>query len=64
MFRRAKAHAGAWNPDLAEEDFRTLKSLNPAMAITVDKELEYIKKMRKEKDEQDKDGLKRLFVKT
>lgn len=34
------------------------------MAPIVDKELDYIRKLRKEKEGQDKDALKKLFVKT
>ncbi|KAL0882974.1 hypothetical protein ABMA27_016465 [Loxostege sticticalis] len=61
LYRRAKAHVGAWNPDLAEEDFKRLKQLNLSMASTVDKEMENIKKMRRQKEEQDKDALKKMF---
>ncbi|CAH0585568.1 unnamed protein product [Chrysodeixis includens] len=63
LYRRGKAHVGAWNPDLAEDDFKKLKSLNPSMAATVDKELEQIKKLRKAKEDQDKDKLKNMFLK-
>ncbi|XP_026761768.1 aryl-hydrocarbon-interacting protein-like 1 [Galleria mellonella] len=63
LYRRAKAHVGAWNPELAVEDFKKLKSLNPSLNATVDKELENIKKLYKEKEEQDKDALKKMFTK-
>lgn len=63
LYRRAKAHIGAWNPDRAEEDLRRLKALNQSMSTTIDKELENIKKMRKEKENQDKDALKSMFLK-
>ncbi|CAH2048727.1 unnamed protein product, partial [Iphiclides podalirius] len=63
LYRRAKAHVGAWNPDQAEEDFKHLKAINPSFATAVDKELENIKKMRKQKSHQDKDALKNLFPK-
>jgi hypothetical protein len=33
------------------------------MSATVDKELEYIKRLRKEKEEQDKGALKKMFEK-
>ncbi|XP_063825728.1 AH receptor-interacting protein [Ostrinia nubilalis] len=62
LYRRAKAHTGAWNPDQAEEDYRKLKTLNPSMAATIDKELERIKTMRRQKTEQDKNALKNLFA--
>lgn len=61
LFRRAKAHIGAWNPDKAQEDFIRLKSINPSMTNIVDKELEIIKKLRKEKENKDKDALKNMF---
>lgn len=63
LYRRAKAHVGAWNPDLAEEDFKHLKAINPTIGTIVDKELEFVKKLRKEKAELDKDALKNLFLK-
>ncbi|KPJ08591.1 AH receptor-interacting protein [Papilio machaon] len=63
LYRRAKAHVGAWNPDQAEEDFKRLKAVNPTVGTIVDKELEAIKKLRKEKAQQDKDALKNLFLK-
>ncbi|KPI95668.1 AH receptor-interacting protein [Papilio xuthus] len=63
LYRRGKAHVGAWNPDKAEEDFKHLKAVNPNVATIVDTELEVIKKLRKEKAEQDKDALKNLFLK-
>lgn len=39
-----------------------MKQINPAMAAPVDKELENIKKLRKQKEEQDKNALKKLFA--
>ncbi|XP_013145080.1 PREDICTED: AH receptor-interacting protein isoform X2 [Papilio polytes] len=63
LYRRAKAHVGAWNPNLAEEDFKRLKAINPTIGTIVDKELEFVKKLRKEKAELDKDALKNLFLK-
>ncbi|KOB76056.1 Peptidylprolyl isomerase, partial [Operophtera brumata] len=62
LFRRGKANIGAWNPVQAEEDFNKLKSLNPSLTATVEKELEYIYKLRKTKEVQDKDALKKLFT--
>ncbi|XP_075978222.1 AH receptor-interacting protein-like [Anticarsia gemmatalis] len=61
LYRRAKAHIGAWNPGLAEEDFKKLKSLNPSMSTTIDKELENIKKLLKDKEDKDKNALKNMF---
>ncbi|XP_049873181.1 AH receptor-interacting protein isoform X2 [Pectinophora gossypiella] len=61
LYRRGKAHVGAWNPDLAEEDFKRLKSINPSTANMVEKELENIKLLRKQKEAKDKNALKNLF---
>ncbi|CAH0751598.1 unnamed protein product [Diatraea saccharalis] len=63
LYRRAKAHVGAWNPDKAEEDFKRLKELNPSMSIMVKNELETIRKLRHEKEQCDKDALKKMFNK-
>lgn len=62
LYRRGKAHIGAWNPDLAENDFMRLKALNPAMAATVHRELDNIKRLRKEKEENDRNAMKNLFL--
>ncbi|KAI8436991.1 hypothetical protein MSG28_010393 [Choristoneura fumiferana] len=61
LYRRAKAHVGAWNPNQAEEDLNRLKALNPAMAAAVDKEIANIKKLIKEKESKDKGALKKMF---
>ncbi|KAL4716688.1 hypothetical protein ACJJTC_004807 [Scirpophaga incertulas] len=63
LYRRAKAHVGAWNPDEAEKDFRLLKEIQPSLAATIEKELDNIKKLRREKKEQDKGALKNMFGK-
>ncbi|CAB3227157.1 unnamed protein product [Arctia plantaginis] len=62
LYRRAKAHIGAWNPDMAQEDFIRLKSINPSMGKIVDKELDNIKKLRKDKENNDKNALKNMFI--
>lgn len=61
LYKRAKAHVGAWNPDSAEADYRQLKKLSPSMIAYVDRELAYIQTMRREKATQDKESLKNLF---
>lgn len=63
LFRRAKAHIGAWNPELAEKDFNKLKALNPSMAAVVDRELNNMKKSNKKKVQTDKETLKNIFDK-
>lgn len=64
LYRRGKAHVGAWNPDKAEEDFILLKTIDPSMTAVADKELANIKQMRKTKENEDKDALKKLFTST
>lgn len=61
LYRRAKAHVGAWNPDLAEEDFKRLRLLNASMGPMIVKELENIKKLRRDKENCDKNALKNMF---
>lgn len=62
LYRRAKAHVGAWNPSQAEDDFKYLKSIEPSMSAMVDKELANIKKLRKEKTDVDKGAMQKLFI--
>ncbi|XP_045498476.1 AH receptor-interacting protein [Colias croceus] len=61
LYRRARAHVGAWNPDEAEDDFKHLKALNPSLAVAIDKELDNIRWLRKEKAEQEKTAMRKLF---
>ncbi|XP_072949425.1 AH receptor-interacting protein [Epargyreus clarus] len=61
LYRRGKAHMGAWNPEKALADFYRLKRINPSMKAAVDKEIEIIHQLKKDKSEQDKDVLKNLF---
>lgn len=63
LFRRAKAHVGVWNLDLAEKDFNKLKDKNPSLKVTINNELENIKRLRKEKEELEKQNFKNLFNK-
>ncbi|XP_017775835.1 PREDICTED: AH receptor-interacting protein [Nicrophorus vespilloides] len=61
LYRRAKAHVGAWNPDLARRDFNRVIELDTKLISTVKKELNLLDEMIKTKNTEDKNKLKRLF---
>ncbi|XP_023941417.2 AH receptor-interacting protein [Bicyclus anynana] len=61
LYRRGKAHIGAWNPSAAEEDFQRLKAINPSLSAVADKELENLKLLVKQKEEQERNALRKLF---
>ena len=54
LFRRAKAHVGAWNPDLARQDFHRVEELDPSLAKTVQKLLKDLDEKQKHKDAEDR----------
>ncbi|KAL4223132.1 Aryl-hydrocarbon-interacting protein-like 1 [Mactra antiquata] len=61
LFRRAKAHVGAWNPEEAKQDFERVMELDPTLSNSVKKELKQIDELKKQKDLQDKEKLKGMF---
>lgn len=61
LFRRAKAHYGAWNPQEAREDFQRAAELDPTLQSAVNKELKAIDKTQHERDIEDKKRLQSLF---
>lgn len=54
LFRRAKAHVGAWNCKEAEEDFRKVMKLDPKLKSLTQKELQELEKLKKAKNAEDK----------
>lgn len=62
LFRRAKANVGAWNPDEAKQDFERVMELDPTLTNSVKKELKHLSELQKQKDLQDKEKLKGMFV--
>lgn len=54
LFRRGKAHVGAWNCKEAEEDFHKVSQLDPTLQKLVDKEFQELSKLKKGKDAEDK----------
>lgn len=61
LFRRAKAHVGAWNPEEAQEDFQKVMTLDSSLTPAVQKELKLLEELRKQKDSEDRNKLKGLF---
>lgn len=58
LFRRAKAHVGAWNPQQAREDFKRVMQLDHSLLATIQKEFKQLEKMERTRDEEDKSKLK------
>lgn len=54
LFRRAKAHVGAWNPKDARADFEKLLKINPRMEKSISQELQQIEEMIRQKDAEDR----------
>ncbi|GAB0100252.1 AH receptor-interacting protein [Sergentomyia squamirostris] len=61
LFRRAKAHIGAWNLDSAKDDLRQACELDSSLKTTVAKELKHIDDLQKARDTDDKARYKNLF---
>lgn len=61
LYRRAKGHVGAWNPQKAEEDFNLCATLDPSLKPTIDKEIIALKLKIKSIDDQDKSNFKKMF---
>ena len=61
LFRRAKAHVGAWNPDEAVTDFDRVAELDPSLAAAVRKELKIVEDLKSQKDAEDARKLQGLF---
>ena len=61
LYRRAKAHVGAWNPEEAKTDFARVIELDPSLSGAVHKELKSLEEMQRQKDLKDKEKLKGLF---
>ena len=61
LFRRGKAHKGAWNPNDARSDLKKVSELDSSLSVICMKELKHIEELEKEKDKIDKERLKGLF---
>ena len=58
LYRRAKAHYGAWNPTECKEDFTRAAELDPSLQNDVNKQLKLLETQKKKKDSEDMAKLK------
>lgn len=62
LFRRGRAHVGAWNPEKAKEDLNQVIKLDPTLTGAVTKELQLLSKQIAIKNKEDKNKLQKLFT--
>ena len=61
LFRRGKAHVGAWNPKEAKADFEAVVLLDNSLTKACRKEISDIELLEKMKDKEDKARMTKLF---
>jgi len=61
LFRRGKAHVGAWNPQEAKADFEAVILLDNSLTKACRKEISDIELLEKMKDKEDKARMTKLF---
>lgn len=61
LFRRAKAHTGAWNLDEARKDFESALAKDSLLSAAVTKELKFLDSLEKSRDLEDKERFKNMF---
>ena len=61
LYRRARAHVGAWNPEQAKNDFKKAAELDSGLEVTCRKELKRVEEMEKDKDKDDQEKMRNLF---
>ena len=61
LYRRARAHCGAWNPSEAKDDYARVIELDKTLEITCRKELKKLEESEKLKDKEDREKMKNLF---
>lgn len=61
MYRRAKAHVGAWNPDEAKDDFQRCLELDKSLTKCVNRDLEQLNEEIKLNDMNEKLKYQNLF---
>lgn len=61
FYRRARAYAGAWEPQKAQEDFLRCISLDPSLKTTITKEINALKEKIKSLEDKDKSNYSKLF---
>lgn len=61
LFRRAKAHVGAWNEEEAQKDFQRCIALDPSLQVAVKKEMDAFKDKIKSLEDKNKSNYRKLF---
>lgn len=61
LYRRARAHCGAWNPSNAKEDYIRVIALDQSLENTCRKEMKKLEDSEKLKDKEDMEKMKKLF---
>lgn len=61
LFRRGKAHVGAWNPEKAQEDFNRCISLDSTLKHAITNEINALNEKIKSLDDKDKSNFSKLF---
>lgn len=61
LYRRAKAHVGAWNPDDARKDYQRCMELDKSLIAKVNRELDALNEEIKLNDIEQKMKLKKIF---
>lgn len=62
LYRRAKAHVGAWNPDEAKNDFQKCLELDKNLTKAIQRDLEQLDQQIKLNDVETKLRYKNLFT--
>ncbi|XP_035777771.1 AH receptor-interacting protein-like [Anopheles albimanus] len=61
LFRRGKAHAGAWNLDRARADFERCSGLDPTLTVAIGRELAKLAEQARLRDVEDRIKYQKLF---
>ena len=61
LYRRAKAHMGAWNPKEAKLDFEAVMELDHSLVKSCRKDIATVEELEKKKDDDDKEKMNKLF---
>lgn len=61
LFRRAKAHVGAWNLEEARLDFERVMNLDASLKGACQKELKTVAEIKSKKDQEDKAKFENMF---
>lgn len=62
LFRRGKAHIGAWNPEDARNDLERVIELDSSATKDARKQLKILEELKKQKDLEDRERLRgKLF---